>query len=287
MTYHKGKPDFSQIKYITLPAIGKQAYRAIGTGKPLILLHGLGNYGGVWELNTIELQKSYQCICPDLPGNGLSENSPGTYSIKAYAQSQWDLIDALGLEQVSLGGHSMGGQIAITMALQHPERVTELFLFAPSGFEPYLPYEIMLMKQALFWTGFMYSDRKQLQLAIQNSFYTKAFPFAEKILGEMLQLLKERELKAYQHMIRQSITAMLDEPVREQVRSLTMPCSIFFGEYDQFIPNRSFRPFENSFGFAQELQTQWPGMRMHRIPSCGHFVHAERANEVNKLILSA
>jgi len=95
---------------------------------PLFLVHGWGSYHGVWRQTIEELQTSYFCVAVDLLGFGDSDKpSDADYSIEAQGQRILCLADQLGVDQFSLIGHSMGGQIALTIAaLLEPQRVSRL-----------------------------------------------------------------------------------------------------------------------------------------------------------------
>ncbi len=95
---------------------------------PLVLIHGAGGQHLNWPPQIRRLDR-VPVYAPDLPGHGQSEGE-GRQSIGAYVTDVLAFLDALGLKQVIVGGHSMGGAIAIQIALEHPERVRGLILAA-------------------------------------------------------------------------------------------------------------------------------------------------------------
>ena len=103
-------------------------YECLGAGFPLLLIHGLGSSGDDWAFQRDEFARHYHLILPDLRGSGRSGKSPGPYSIAQFAADLWALVDALGLGQIDALGFSLGGAVALEMALMRPDRVRRLLL---------------------------------------------------------------------------------------------------------------------------------------------------------------
>jgi len=112
-------------------------YVVKGKGEPLVLLHGL--FGSLENLGVIarQLQEEYQVISIDLPDHGQSPHS-AQFSFAGYAELVVNTLKQLGLESVSLLGHSLGGKIAMEIALNHPEMVNNLLVadIAPVSYKP-------------------------------------------------------------------------------------------------------------------------------------------------------
>ena len=116
-----------------------------GEGPPLLLIHGFGADSYNWIRVAPYLKDRFDLIVPDLTGFG---SSPGgvdiDYSIDAQARRVLAFMDALGLPAAHLGGSSMGGYIAVTMATLAPDRVDSLWLLAPGGVMSADPSEMFL-----------------------------------------------------------------------------------------------------------------------------------------------
>lgn len=98
-----------------------------GKGKPLILIHGACENISFWKNQISFLSNYFRVIAPNLPGHGMSSRL-SDYTIESFSDSLSSLISALGLREVSVVGHSMGGAIAMRLALDHPELIINLVL---------------------------------------------------------------------------------------------------------------------------------------------------------------
>ncbi|MDY7232184.1 alpha/beta fold hydrolase [Hyalangium rubrum] len=108
-------------------------------GRTVLLLHGKNFSGSSWEPTMKALvARGYRVVVPDQIGFGKS-TKPATYqfSFAQLATNTRALLDSLGIERVSVVGHSMGGMLAVRFALQHPERLDQLLLVNPIGLEDY------------------------------------------------------------------------------------------------------------------------------------------------------
>jgi pimeloyl-ACP methyl ester carboxylesterase len=102
-----------------------------GEGEPLVFLHGAGTAAGFETL--LPLAERFRLILPIHPGFGNSADDPSIDSIHDYKLHYLDLFDRLGLGEISLVGHSMGGYLAATLAIEQGHRVRRLVLGAPFG----------------------------------------------------------------------------------------------------------------------------------------------------------
>jgi abhydrolase domain-containing protein 6 len=120
-------------KRLAIPGFTIACWEA-GQGEPLVLVHGMG--GGRGSLLDVaeKLKLEYRVILPDLPGFGDSDKPPNAdYSITAQVENLRQIILALGLSRVHLGGHSMGGWVGAGFAATHPDMVATLWLIAAAG----------------------------------------------------------------------------------------------------------------------------------------------------------
>ena len=123
-------------------------YTEQGTGLPLILLHGNGEDSSYFVHQIDHFSKRYRVIALDTRGHGQSPRGVKPFSIKQFAEDLHDFMNEKGIEKASLLGFSDGGNIALTFALKHPERVERLILnganLFPSGVKPRYQWPIVM-----------------------------------------------------------------------------------------------------------------------------------------------
>lgn len=100
--------------------------RCFGDGTPLLLIHGLGSSGDDWAFQIGPLARRFRVIVPDLRGCGASPIGHGRISISGFGDDLWQFLDQAGIDQIGIAGFSMGGAVALEMALQRPRQVTRL-----------------------------------------------------------------------------------------------------------------------------------------------------------------
>ena len=103
-----------------------------GKGAPLLFLHGAGGVS-VWLPFMAALSERYDVIVPDHPGFGRSDTPDWLDQLSDLAYFYLDFIDALGLDQVHLVGHSLGGWIAAEIAVRSTRRLRTLTLVGAAG----------------------------------------------------------------------------------------------------------------------------------------------------------
>jgi len=111
----------------------RRAFVHVGSGPALLLIHGIGNSLEAWASQIEDLSRDYTVIAPDLLGHGRSDKPRADYSVAAYANGMRDLISVLGVDRVTIVGHSLGGGVATQFAYQFPERCERLVLVSAGG----------------------------------------------------------------------------------------------------------------------------------------------------------
>lgn len=115
--YHRGQVERGEVKI---------HYRRCGTGKPCLLIQGVGVRGDAWRTQTDTLAKDYELCSIDNRGVGESNGAPS--SITQMADDALAVLDKLGWERAHVVGHSMGGAVAMALAAKSSSRVSSLAL---------------------------------------------------------------------------------------------------------------------------------------------------------------
>lgn len=117
--------------YIDTNGIRLHYHRTGGHKPPVVLSHGFTENGMSWIRTAQALEADYNLIMVDARGHGLSDKPAADYQIENHTADLLGLIDALGLDQPVLIGHSMGAAIASTLAANHPQRTRAIVLEDP------------------------------------------------------------------------------------------------------------------------------------------------------------
>jgi pimeloyl-ACP methyl ester carboxylesterase len=121
------------------------AYRVVGQGEPLVLLHGFYGTGGDWDPLLEGLSSSFQLIVPDLRGHGRSTNPHGVFTHRESAADIYALLDYLGIERFRGMGFSSGGMTLLHMATSQPDRPEALVLIGATSYFPDEARRFMVM----------------------------------------------------------------------------------------------------------------------------------------------
>lgn len=112
------------------------AYRVVGEGEPLVLLHGFYGTGESWDPLLEGLSSSFQLIVPDLRGHGRTTNPDGVFTHRESANDVYALLDHLGIERFRGMGFSSGGMTLLHMATRQPDRPQALVLIGATSYFP-------------------------------------------------------------------------------------------------------------------------------------------------------
>ena len=266
---------------ISLPDNCEVTYIDEGHGeKTLVFIHGLANYAPVWKKNIDELRKYYRCIALDLPGNGLSDKNDHPFGMKFFSACVYNFIAALKLKDVCLVGHSMGGQIAMTTAINNPECMESLILCAPAGFEQFTQLEKTMYYGSIHLLDFFSTDEHSLRHVIENSFYRNSSQ-AESVVSELVQIMRTYKPNYYRRMVEACIKGMIEEPVHDKLQSITHPTLVLFGNNDALIPNKLIH-HTTTERIATQGAKKIPHAHLEMLPDCGHFLQWEKAGDVNR-----
>ncbi|MGD9995005.1 MAG: alpha/beta fold hydrolase [Salinivirgaceae bacterium] len=269
------------VKKIHLPQSGYDiAYTDQGKGaETIIFIHGLGSYLQAWTKNVEVLKNNYRCISIDLPGYGKSGKQPHSGKMTFYASIVNELVKQLNLGKVYLSGHSMGGQISITTALNHPEIVAGLILVDPAGFESFNKGQKQWFREVMTFDGVRLTTTEAIQNNLATNFY-RLPEDADFMITDRISMRSASDFDAYCYTVVQSVNGMVDEPVLNYLQDIKVPTLIFFGENDNLIPNRYLNP-GFTVNIAKNGANKIPNSKLIMVPECGHFMMFEKAETFN------
>ncbi|MBL0357242.1 MAG: alpha/beta hydrolase [Chitinophagaceae bacterium] len=211
-------------------------YNVSGSGQPVILLHGFGEDGMVWQSQIEFLQNNFKLVMPDIPGSGQSEFVPNA-TIETYAEVIKELIEIEIQKEkgeVVLIGHSMGGYVTLAFAEKYPRYLKSFGLFHSSAFAD--PEEkISTRKKAINFIkengAFNFLKTSTPGLFTQR--YKDQHP-------EKVEALIEAGKQFSPEALIQYYEAMIARPDRTHVlTSFNKPVLFLIGEHDQAIPFES------------------------------------------------
>jgi len=275
--------DFN-VKTINLSNNVQVAYVDEGSenNETILFIHGLGSYLPAWNKNISELSQKYRCIALDLPGYGKSSKGNHDYSMKFFAGIINEFLIELDIDNAIYVGHSMGGQISITSALYHPERVSKLILISPAGFETFTEGQKEWFRDVFTPNLVKLTPVEAIQSNLGFNFYD--FPSdAEFMIEDRIAIRSAVDFERYCYAISKSVQAMVNDPVFDFLSEIQIPVLVLFGENDNLIPNRYLNP-----GFTKDIAekgvNEFPNAQLKLIPKCGHFAQFEKSNIVNNSI---
>jgi pyruvate dehydrogenase E2 component (dihydrolipoamide acetyltransferase) len=136
------KVDFRMLDGVTR---GPACYLEMGQPEapPLLFLHGFGGDALTWQYCLVAFASRFRVIALDLPGHGRSTLDVGNGTLAEMVDWVDEAMAALGIADAHLVGHSMGGKIAIALALAHPHRARSLSLISPAGLGG--PFDLALL----------------------------------------------------------------------------------------------------------------------------------------------
>ena len=262
----KGRLRFARVR----TRAGRVATMEAGTGRPVLMLHGLGGTKISFLPTVAALAPDFRMIAMDAPGFGDSDKPIGSYDAAFMARWAVSLLDSLGIERADVLGHSMGGRIALELGMRHPDRVRGLMLMTPSlawrGNKPWAPY-LRLLRPEL---GFLQPAPRPLV----EGFVRRMIPGAADQswsgagVDEFLRsYLSPRGRVAFYAAARQIYLEDGDGPDGFWTRlEQCAPRSLFlWGRRDQLVP----------IGFARHVASALPAAE-HVELDCGHIPQFER-----------
>lgn len=265
-----------------------------GRGSPILFIHGLGSSGYIeWRFNLPQLSRQHRVFAPDLPGYGRSDKPKAArYGIPYFARVVDRYMEERGLRKAVIVGTSMGGRIALEIALAHPGRLAALVLVNSLGLgrpkiQPYYPMMLMPRVGETLLHGLKHALRLTPPPMIRR--------FAARYIGAGDELERTMSDEYLGHMREMFAAEGYPAAYLATVRSIASPRS-FFGDMD--ISKRLSQikvPMLLIWGASDPLfplehatraHNAVPGSRLVVIQGAGHTPQAERPEEFNQQLES-
>ncbi len=265
------------VQYVTLHG-KRRAFVKKGEGPALLLLHGLACDHTTWAPVVDLLAERYTVIAPDLLGHGLSDKPRADYTLGGYANGMRDLLTVLGIDKVTVVGHSFGGGVAMQFAYQFPERTQRVALVATGGLGPEVTPFIKLIQVpgwfrfmgALTLPGIRHAETFALRAVAEHVTAGPVRKYTRDLdeIADILESWKDRRTRfAIRHLVRAvidwrgQIVTMSDRAYLSEA----MPLAVVWGEDDQVIPVLH----------ASNAAALAPDVRVEVLADAGHFPHKD------------
>ncbi len=263
-----------------------------GHGSPVLFIHGLGSSGYIeWRFNLEAAASRHRVFAPDLPGFGRSEKPRARYGIPYFTRFIQRYIEGRGLRSVAVVGTSMGGRIALELALEHPRQVTRLVLVNSLGLgRPKMRVSYGLVTVPRVGEAMMRVARDALQWAPSDLIRRVAARYsgATADLGRTMDdayLDDLRELYAaagyhdsYLATVRSLVTLRAlfggDHDMSGRLNELKLPVQLIWGADDPLFP----------LAHATQAHAMIERSRLAVIEGAGHTPQAERPEEFNRVL---
>ncbi len=255
------------------PAAGLLAHRIDGDGEPLLLLNGIAMTMASWEPIAAPLAERSRVIRCDLRGQLLSPGKPPA-DLGGQVAEVVALLDAFGVERVSVVATSFGGAVGALLAARHPERVRALVTIASAvGFADSMAEEVARWRTAAL-TAVSSDDRNALSDVLEPMVYSAGWLEAHREererAREQTALLPERWYR--------DLADLLDTAggasVAADLPAIRCPTFVIAAGEDRFIPRERCRAIAEAI----------PGARFEVVEGAGHAVVVERPEELVKRI---
>ena len=245
-----------------------------GSGDPLLYLHGVA--GLEWTPFLERLAIGHTVIAPRTPGFGESSGTENLHDIHDLVFFYLDLLDELGLDELPIVGHSLGGMFAAELAATQPARFSQVVLIAPFGlWEDSDPVPDLFTISLPELAEAMYADVKsEPAVAIATApqaRMTEVDPTTadgQRTLNYLVERAKSMSTAA------KYLWPIPNRGLFKRLHRVAQPSLVIWGEKDGIVPP----------GYAERFATKMPNAAIHVVPNAAHMVVDEQPDHVAGLI---
>lgn len=252
-------------------------FESAGAGDPVLFIQGVGVIGRGWKPQTDPMSKSFKTIIFDNRGIGQSKLRSTKLDIECMADDALTLMDHLGIKAAHVVGHSMGGSIALELAVKHPERVRSLSLLCTFS----KGNQATRLNSRMLWLGIRsrIGTRASRRHAFLAMLYSKLFLSDHpsiKTLAETTGNLVGRDLADSPAIIMRQLKALSRHDLHASLNVLaSIPTLVVSAKEDPIALPR----------FGSDLATKIPGAKYILLENASHGIVLERSDEINKILL--
>ncbi len=259
------------------PARTELNYVEIGSGEPVVLVHGLGGCWQNWLENIPHLAASHRVIVPDLPGFGESPIPGWEITIEAYGKVLGRLLEELDTGPVSLVGNSMGGFISAEVVVAQPNHVKRLALVSAAGVSHARMYRApaatvgRMARTAAPFTG-RHGERALKRPGLRHRVFRGLFYKPTALRPELIWEITQHGLESPGLVA--AIRALSGYDILDRLEDVDAPTLIVWGQDDYVVPAT------DALEYAQLL----PHAQLEIFNRCGHLPMAERPVRFNRVL---
>ena len=242
----------------------KVAYERVGEGPLLLLVHGAGVDGRMWQPQLATLADEFTVVAWDEPGAGHSDDVPVGFGLADYAHCLAAVIDAVALGSAHVAGLSWGGTVAQELYRHLPERVATLILAGSyAGWKGSLPTaEVQARVEGV---------RKMLAAGER---YDPPGLFAGEPSAELASLVEEMTATARPASLEAQLLMMARTDQRDLLPRIAVPTLLIWGDSDTRSP----------LNVARQFEVAIPGAELVVIPGAGHLSNLEQPGAFNEAV---
>jgi len=250
-------------------------------GKSVMLFHGK-NFAGYYWTDVIKglSAKGYRIIVPDQIGFGKSSKPFIHYSFHVLARFNKQLLDTLGIQKISVLGHSMGGMLATRFALMYPERTEKLLLENPIGLEDYRTFVPYVSTEEQYKTE-LKASAASIKKYYESSYFPKWEPGYDYLVKIAAGPTNSSDFPRYAKVAAITFTMIYEQPVVHEFVNLKVPTVLFIGREDKTIVGKGLLSKEEQAKHGQykflgkETAKKIPGSRIIEFEGVGHIPHIQ------------
>lgn len=247
-------------------ALPQTAWKRVGQGEPVVLIHGVGMAQSVWKPQVEDLSRDHDVIVYDMLGHGESVLPPEDATLADYASQLADLLDHLGIGAANIVGHSMGALVALEFALSRPERTLRVAaLNAVFDRTAEQRASVRARADALERTGFAATIGPTI-----DRWFGTPVPTALRDEADLVAHLLERvSPTGYARTYR--LFASSDAAHAHRLHQLAMPALFLTGEFDA----------NSSPAMSRAMGERAPNAVVEVLPNARHMMNLTHPAEVN------